>query len=397
MLVALLSVLEPAGEGASCPKGFLVVGGRTVIERQASLAMAMGCERIVCLSEGLPPELVEVQHMVERAGLRFHAIRDRTALHALATASDQVLVIADGVLPDRTLLQGLVGNRMAVLSLPDTEGLQAGYERLDRDRCWAGVARCSGAEIERLAELPRDIDPLAALMRSALQTGRPVVPLPEDALTSGQWRRVDSAPMAASVGKALLLQGFAAARWPAPGNALADRLVLRHADDLMRRPGRRAGILGGAVAGFAAATLAVHLGHLALALLVLALGSGALRAYTTLRQLSSERAERAPVRIWDWPLLVTDALLLGLFALADRMFLAEGSLYPLIIVLLGLHLCRMTPHPDVRMAGEERTVLLIALALAAASGNPAPAIALLSLAVLGVVFATLGKDRLTGA
>lgn len=397
MLVALLSVLEPAGEGASCPKGFLVVGGRTVIARQASLAMAMGCERIICLSEGLPPELVEVQHMVERAGLRFHAIRDRTALHALATASDQVLVIADGVLPDRALLQSLVGNRMAVLSLPDAEGLQAGYERLDRDRCWAGVARCSGAEIERLAELPRDIDPLGALMRSALQTGRPVVPLPEDALTSGQWRRVDNAPMAASVGKAVLLQGFTAARWPAPGNALVDRLVLRHADELMRRPGRRAGILGAVVAGFAAATLAVHLGHLVPALLVLAIGSGALRAYATLRQLGSDRAERAPVRIWDWPLMVTDVLLLGLFALAGRMFLAEGSLYPLIVMLLGLHLCRLTSNPDVRIAGEERPVLLILLALAAASGNPAPVIALLSLAVLGLVFATLGRDRLTGA
>lgn len=397
MLVALLSVLEPAGEGASCPKGFLVVGGRTVIERQAGLAMAMGCERIVCLAEGLPPELVAVQHMVERAGLKFHAIRDRTALHALATASDQVLVIAAGVLPDRTLMQELVGDRMAVLSLPETEGLQAGYERLDRDRCWAGVARCSGAEIERLAELPRDIDPLAALMRSALQTGRPVVALPDGALMSGQWQRVDTAQRAAIVGKALLRQGFTTARWVAPGNALADRIVLGNADDFMRRPGQRAAILGTAVVGFGGATLAVQFGHLALALVVLAAGSIGLRAFATLRHLAGEPGERSPDRLWHWPTMVTDLLLLALFVQADRMFLAEGSPYPLAVLLLGLHLWRLVPNADVLAAGEERPALLILLALAVATGNPAPAIAVLSIIVLAVIFVTLRKDRLTGA
>lgn len=397
MLVALLSALEPAGEGASCPKGFLVVGGRTVIQRQASLAMALGCERIICLSDGLPTELVEVQHMVERAGLRFHAIRDRTALHALATASDQVLVIADGVLPERTLVQGLLGHRMAVLSLPETEGLQAGFERLDRDRCWAGAARCSGAEIERLADLPRDIDPLGALMRSALQAGRPVVPLPNGALVSGHWSRVDNAHAAASVGKALLRQGFTAARWVAPGNALADRLVLGNADELMRRPGWRAAILAATVAGFGAATLAVQFGHLVPALLLLAAGCMALRAFATLRQLAGERVETAPDRLWRWPIMVTDLVLLALFVQADRMFLAEGAAYPLIVLLLGLHLWRLMPNPDIRMAGEERPALLILLALAAATGNPAPAIATLSLVALVAIFVTLRKDRLTGA
>ena len=393
MLVALLSTLELAGDGASCPRGFLHVGGRTVIERQASFALALGCERIVCIAEGLPPEVIQLQHQVERSGARFHAVRGREALHSLVSASDEVLIIADGILPDMAPLQALVGNRKGVLAIPESEGLAAGYERIDRDWCWAGVARCSGAEVERLSDLPRDVDPLAALMRCALQAGRPIIPLPDGVLVNGLWWLVGNANTALAAGRSILSRGFRPSRWSAPGNALIDRIVLRHADDLLRRAGHRIALWATAIAGLIGAVSTAYVGYPTWALFSLVLSALALRALVVAQQVDSEAITPA-VRLEQ---AIPDLALLTVFLILGPMLRSESTIYPLLVLLGGLHICeRLTPE-EVRDFGVERPALLVLLMLASSIGETGFALQLLSLAILGVVFVVLGKDRITGA
>lgn len=393
MLVALLSTLEQAGDGASCPRGFLHVGGRTVIERQAALALGLGCERIICVAEGLPPELIALQHQVEHAGARFHAVSGREALHVLVSATDEVLVIADGMLPEKSALQTLIGNRKGVLAIPAAEGLPAGYERIDRDWCWAGVARCAGADVERIADLPRDIDPLGALMRSALQAGRPVIPVPDGVLTNGQWWLVANASSASAAGRSILSQGFRPARWSAPGNALIDRIVLRHADDLLRKVAHRAGLWATAGLGLAGAIAAAYLGTLPWSLFAVLIATIALRALAVLQQVGSDTVAPS-ARLKQ---IIPDLALLAVFLIFGPMLPGDGPIYPLLVLLGGMHLCERMVWQDVRDFGTERPALLMLLLLTSSIGETSFALQLLSLAVLAVIFVVLSRDRITPA
>lgn len=393
MLVALLSTLELAGDGASCARGFLHVGGRTVIERQAALALALGCERVICIAEGLPPELVSLQHQVEHAGARFHAVRGREALHALVSASDEVLVMADGTLPENGALQSLIGNRKGVLAIPAAEGLPAGYERIDRDWCWAGVARCAGADVERLAELPRDVDPLAALMRSALQAGRPIIPVPDGALVNGQWWLVGNANTALAAGRSILSQGFRPAQWSAPGNALIDRIVLRHADDLLRKAAHRVGLWATAATGLVGAIAAAYLGTLPWALFAVLIAAVAARALTVIEQIGSDTVTPG-IRLIQ---AIPDLALLAVMLIFGPLVPGDGAIYPLLVLLGGLHICARLAPLKVRDFGAERPAMLVLLVLASIIGETGFALQVMSLAVLAAVFVVLGKERITGA
>ena len=80
MQVALLSTLEPSTDAVGVPRGLLRLGGRSVVQHQLSVALALGCERVVCLAEGLPGEIVALQHAAERGGATFQTAADGRGL-----------------------------------------------------------------------------------------------------------------------------------------------------------------------------------------------------------------------------------------------------------------------------------------------------------------------------
>lgn len=393
MLVALLSTLELAGEGASCPRSFLIVGGQTVLFRQARQAIALGCGRIICISNGLPPEVVSVQHMVERAGARFHTVRNARSLGSLIDVNDEIIAIGDGILPDMATCAAQVASGPGVLVFPAEQGLPAGYERLDRDRCWTGVVRCHGGEIERLADLPEDIDPLAALMRSALQSGHPPVPVPAEMLTNGDWWRIDSAVAASTAGRALLLRRVKPSGWTAPGNALADRFALRNAEDLLRKPAQRASLVVAAATGFLAAGVAAYFGSLSFALLSLVFATLALRVIGLVRMMANEATgTEAGMARRLVPLLADLALLAIMIASSE-----SDTIYPTLVLLGVLFVCSQATPPWLRDLGKERAAILLLIALGASMWAAALIIQALSLALLAALFVATGRDRLTVA
>ena len=76
MRVALLSTLEPSVDDATTPRGLLRLGGRSVTHHQLATALALGCERVICLADGLPGEGIALQHAAERAGASFQIAAD---------------------------------------------------------------------------------------------------------------------------------------------------------------------------------------------------------------------------------------------------------------------------------------------------------------------------------
>ncbi|PLK25817.1 hypothetical protein [Novosphingobium sp. TH158] len=185
--VALLSMMEPAHAGLDRPRAYLRLGGTTLARHQLSLALAAGCERIACLARALDPELVELQHEAERAGARFHMISGGRALSGLVTASDEVLVLAEGVVPSSDDTLNLISQAQTILVLPADTAVPAGFERIDINHAAAGVMLIPGRLVERLNDLPSDVEPVSALLRIALQAGVSQRLVPQAVSASGRW------------------------------------------------------------------------------------------------------------------------------------------------------------------------------------------------------------------
>lgn len=164
-------MLEPVAGGSGEPRAFLRVGGMTVASQQLALALALHCERVICLAQGMRPELIELQHAAEAAGARFHVIGGPRALLGLVTAADELVVLGDGLFTSTGDAAALLEQGQAVLVQPVEQGLAAGFERIDLNHAAAGAMRIPGRLVEQIAELPPECDAASALQRLALQAG----------------------------------------------------------------------------------------------------------------------------------------------------------------------------------------------------------------------------------
>jgi hypothetical protein len=183
-------MMEPAGPDLALPRAFLRVGGIALARHQLAIVLALGCERIVCVARGLQPGLVELQHVAEDHGARFHVVAGARGLIGLIAANDELIVLADGLLvaPDAAASQ--IDSGQGVLVQPIEIGQPAGFERIDLNHAAAGAMRVPGALVERLAELPVDCDVMSSLQRIALQSGVAQRTLPASLRDAGGWRLI---------------------------------------------------------------------------------------------------------------------------------------------------------------------------------------------------------------
>lgn len=164
-------MMEPASVNSAAPRAFLRIGGLTLARQQLGLALAMQCEKIVCIARAMSPELIELQHVAEKARAQFHVISGPRALVGLVTVADEVIALNDGLFASSGEAIAALEKGQAVLVQPIEQGLAAGFERIDLNYASAGAMRVPGRLVERLAELPSDCDTASALQRIALQAG----------------------------------------------------------------------------------------------------------------------------------------------------------------------------------------------------------------------------------
>lgn len=185
--IALLSLVEPTG---SMRVGALRVGGMSLVRHQLGLALALGCERVICVTASSDPEMPILRDATEDAGASFHAVPGVRGMLGLVSVADEVVAFAEGLLVWPELILPLIEAGPCVLAQPVERGLASGFERLDANHASAGAMRVPGRLIERLAPLPDDADPYSILQRVALQSGVPQRLLGEDVLAAGRWQLV---------------------------------------------------------------------------------------------------------------------------------------------------------------------------------------------------------------
>lgn len=395
MRTALIAALKRTGSGT--PRGALALAGRTVLARQVDWLRSIGCERILCLCEGADGEVLRLQREVEAAGGNFQALRGFLHLPALVRAEDELVILADGLLPDPELAATLLAQGAPpprfVATLPASSPLVAqhpeDFERIDAQAHWAGLLVMRGAPVQHLADFPPDADAISLLLRLALQAGTPRRALPgEDPAPAGWLLATDETALAAQE-QALITRAAGAPEWRRPAQALA-----RVAAQALAPQGLERGPLIAAGAGAVlhlAALAAAWWGAGAAALALAGLGALGAALAGSLGRMADEllggngRLSRR-TRLDRAVDMAAAAVLLIVLS-------PPGTIAPLAMlgpVLVGL--ARLTPS-DVPLAVlADRAVLPGALAIAAVFGFLPHAAALVSLVLLGGLLLRRPRD-----
>lgn len=360
-------MMEPAGPADPAPRAFLRVGGATIARHHLVLALQAGCERVICLARSLGPELLELQHETEKAGASFHVIAGPRGLSGLVNAADEVLAITEGLLPTAGDALRLLSGP-GVLVQPSETGVPAGYERIDLNHAAAGLMLVPGRLVERLMELPPDVDPGSALMRIALQAGVAQRPVPDDVRSGGRWLLVRSEEDAHAAEEGWMTR-HTAGGGRTPGPWLVRILVRKLGPALLHAEGSNLAVAGISVVLASMGLAAAWFGLGATGLLLAGAGWLSGRVWTRLDGLRREALAQHGGPAWragaldlafDAALIVMLTLLLP--ALAEQPLL-ERAFAPIMLVGLLRLLGRGFPEGWSAWANDRLVLVLVLAAL----------------------------------
>lgn len=399
MRIALLAMMEPAGAGQSFPRAFLRVAGASLAQHQLGLALALDCQRVVCLARGLSPELVALQHSAEDVGLQFAVVTAPRQLAGLVTAADELVVVGEGMFAEPANVVPLFeGRSPVVLVQPVEAALAAGYERIDINRAGAGLMRISGELVERLHELPADCDIASALMRIALQSGVEMREVPAAARGGPDWRLVRTEAEAFALENEWLRARFGEGP-TSPGRTVARFGVVSFGSSLLHA-GNASNALSIAVAvmlaiGGGLAWLGIASGGFVLVAMAWTLAEASRLLRSAERHALGQLPPAIPrADVLNW--LVDIAL--GLLILADIGRFAGQPIIswfatPTILMFL-LALMPRVVRGTASMLISDRLLLGLLLAVVSAVGQVLPAVQLISIGLIGagLLFPAQSRD-----
>ena len=155
--------------------------------RQLEFALALGCERVLCLGPSAHNECTTLAKSAKERGAKLRIMSEARQIVGHVHADDELLVLADGLLPEALEPFDCLDEGTGVLTLNADKGVSAGFERIDGSKAWAGAMMLPGHLAERLLELPTDVDPQPALLRIGLQAQIREKALSDELLSEGRW------------------------------------------------------------------------------------------------------------------------------------------------------------------------------------------------------------------
>lgn len=170
-LAALIAAYHEADEPGGELRATLPLAGRTVLERQARLAVSAGAELIVVAVERVTARLVEAIDRLRAQGLHVVVARDAGEAAEAVHPTDRLLIVADGLVATDTHIGRLLAlGPPALLIVPDVR-VDDRYERIDAHSRWAGLALFEGDMLKQTAAMLGEWDLQSTLLRRALQGG----------------------------------------------------------------------------------------------------------------------------------------------------------------------------------------------------------------------------------
>lgn len=162
-------------------RALLPLSGRTLIEYQVRCAAAGGAAPIVIVVERVPQALQDAFERLRLDGIGVFPVSDIEEAVSRFEAGAMILLIGDGVAPPSDLVAKLAQEpEPALATVPDDEQ-HAGFERIDAESRWAGVALVDARLLGSTAAMLGDWDLQSTLLRRSIQEGALRIPAEEGA------------------------------------------------------------------------------------------------------------------------------------------------------------------------------------------------------------------------
>ena len=192
-LGALIGAYQEDDSGSL--RALLPLAGRTLLEYQARCAAAASAAPIVVVVERVPQALQDAFERLRLDGIGVFPVSDVAEAVSRFEAGSMILLIGDGVAPPATLVMQIAEEaEPAVTTVPDDEE-HAGFERIDAESRWAGVALVDAHLLGSTAAMLGDWDLQSTLLRRTIQEGARRVaadePGGEPLLAASRARRTD--------------------------------------------------------------------------------------------------------------------------------------------------------------------------------------------------------------
>jgi hypothetical protein len=199
-LGALIAAYQEDDQGGL--RALLPLAGQTLIEYQARCLAAAGAAPITVLVERIPPALNEAFDRLRLDGINLIAVSDGIEAATRFEAGALILMLGDGIVPPPELLADLVHEaEPAVITVRDDDEHQ-GFERIDAEARWAGVAIMDSHLLASTAAMLGDWDLQSTLLRRALQEGASRLPVTAE---GGEPLLVERADQLADFERAMIL------------------------------------------------------------------------------------------------------------------------------------------------------------------------------------------------
>ena len=171
---ALIGAYQEDDQGAL--RALLPLSGRTLIEYQVRCAAAAGTAPIVVVVERVPQALQDAFERLRLDGIGVFPVSDVQDAVSRFEAGATIMLIGDGIAPTADLVARLAEEPEAVVvTVPDDEAHE-GFERIDSESRWAGVAVVDAHLLGSTAAMLGDWDLQSTLLRRAIQEGALRVP-----------------------------------------------------------------------------------------------------------------------------------------------------------------------------------------------------------------------------
>jgi len=173
-LGALIGAYQEDEAGAL--RALLPLAGQTLIEYQARCLHALGAAPLLVLVERIPAPLNLAFERLRGEGIPVIAVNDGGDAASRFEAGSDVILLADGIAPDMDDLARIADEQDPVIVTVADDEPHSGYERIDAEHRWAGLARMPAGLIGATAAMVGDWDLQSTLLRRAVQSGIRLVP-----------------------------------------------------------------------------------------------------------------------------------------------------------------------------------------------------------------------------
>ncbi len=152
-------------------RALLPLAGRSLIEYQVRCAAAAGAAPVVVVVERVPQALQDAFERLRLDGIGVFPVSDVNEAVSRFEAGSTILLVGDGIVPPIDLVAELArGADSVIATVPDDEQHE-GFERIDAESRWAGVAVVDARLLGSTAAMLGDWDLQSTLLRRAIQEG----------------------------------------------------------------------------------------------------------------------------------------------------------------------------------------------------------------------------------